>query len=304
MSATNYPPPLFILGSPRSYTSLACAMIGQHPQCYGVPELNLFTADRLENLLEEYAGYRQIQLHGLLRTVAQLYGGEQSLLSVDMAHRWILARLQKTTGEVYQELCRRVAPLRIVDKSPVYVESIDNLQRLQKTFPGAYYLHLVRHPRSQAESVMNVAKGMIAVMANSIDYSTDPPTVDPQISWYQVQRNIMGFLQRVPPERQMRMRGEDVLNGPREKLAEVCRWLGMDDDEAALDAMLHPERSPYASLGPVGAHLGNDLGFLKSPEFRPDGVEMPALEGPVPWRSDSQGLQERVVSLARDLGYR
>jgi hypothetical protein len=304
MSASRYPPPLFILGSPRSYTSLVCAMLGQHPGCYGVPELNLFTADRLQNLVEEYAGYRQIQLHGLLRTVAQLYGGEQSLLSIDMAHRWILARLQRTTADVYRELCRKVAPLRIVDKSPVYVESVENLKRLQKAFPGAFYLHLVRHPRRQGESVMNVAKGMIAVMANSIDYSTEPPTVDPQISWYEVQRNISGFLKRIPPERQLCMRGEDVLNGPREKLSEVCRWLGIDHGERALDDMLHPERSPFASLGPVGAHLGNDLGFLKSPAFRPGSVDVPALDGPVPWRGDGQGLQDRVIAVARELGYR
>ena len=31
--------PLFILAPPRSYTSLFNAMIGQHPEAYGLPEL-------------------------------------------------------------------------------------------------------------------------------------------------------------------------------------------------------------------------------------------------------------------------
>ena len=39
--------PLFILALPRSYTSLIAGMLGQHPQAYGLPELNLFTVDRL-----------------------------------------------------------------------------------------------------------------------------------------------------------------------------------------------------------------------------------------------------------------
>jgi len=31
-------------------------MIGQHPELYGVPELNLFVADRLEQLWEQMIG--------------------------------------------------------------------------------------------------------------------------------------------------------------------------------------------------------------------------------------------------------
>ncbi len=106
-------------------------MVGQHPEAYGVPELNLFVADNLEQLIESMTGYRQIQLHGLLRTVAHLNSGEQTLLSLDMARRWMITRLKRNTAEVYQELCRNVAPLRIVDKSPVYSLDPKNLERIQ-----------------------------------------------------------------------------------------------------------------------------------------------------------------------------
>src|SRR5215475_14600268 len=90
----NEPTPVFILGSPRSFTSLVCGMLGQHPQAYGMPELNLFISDTLKGLLEELTGYRQIQIHGLLRAVSQLYSGEQTLNSVDMARRWLLSRFE------------------------------------------------------------------------------------------------------------------------------------------------------------------------------------------------------------------
>ena len=79
MSDNHYKPPLFILGSPRSFTSLICAVLGQNPDAYGVPELNLFITDDIKTLIEELSGYRQIQLHGLLRTVSHLYSGEQNL---------------------------------------------------------------------------------------------------------------------------------------------------------------------------------------------------------------------------------
>src|SRR5262245_693869 len=103
-SIKSFPPPLIILGSPRSFTSLVCGMLGQHPDAYGMPELNLFMSDSIRVLVGELTGYRQIQMHGLLRAVAQLYAGEQTLVGIDMARRWLLTRFGASTAEVYQEL--------------------------------------------------------------------------------------------------------------------------------------------------------------------------------------------------------
>ena len=82
MSAT---PPLFILASPRSFTSLTSAMLGQHPETYGVPEINLFYADTIEDILQRLKDEGQARkTHGLLRTIAQLYSGEQSFPAIKM----------------------------------------------------------------------------------------------------------------------------------------------------------------------------------------------------------------------------
>ncbi len=42
--------PLFLLAPPRSYTSLINAMLGQHPQAYGLPELCLFNGQILKDM--------------------------------------------------------------------------------------------------------------------------------------------------------------------------------------------------------------------------------------------------------------
>lgn len=295
---------MFILGSPRSFTSLVCGMLGQHPQAYGMPELNLFISDTIRGMLEELTGYRQIQIHGLLRAVSQLYAGEQTLASVDMARRWLLTRFDASTTEIYHELCRKVAPLRIVDKSPVYSLKTEYLQRLRAAFPDARYLHLLRHPRTQGESVMKVAKGLMAILANSIDYATDPPTIDPQISWFEMQERIMQYLETdVPASHHMRVRGEDLIAAPEAALTNICRWLGLRADAEAIEAMVHPEDSPYASLGPIGAHLGNDINFLRSPKLQRTPMKPSTLDGPLPWREDGKSFQEHVLKLALELGY-
>lgn len=299
-------PPLFILASPRSFTSLICAMLGQHPQLYGVPELDLFIEERMDELVKPMGGARQRNLNrhgGLLRAVAHLYSGEQTLLSLDLARRWLLNRLDRTTGEVYQELCRKVYPLRIVDKSPIYSMKSEHLHRLHRAFPEARYLHLVRHPRTQGQSVMKHAGAAIAIFSNSIDYSTSPPTVDPQYLWYKMQRNILAFLEEIPQDCQMRLHGEDILNNPSLYFEQVCHWLGLDWNESVLQEMLHPQNSPYACPGPYGANLGNDYNFLQSPRFEQRTVAASSLDGPLPWRRDRKGFLLPTLELARALGY-
>ncbi|MDS4040144.1 MAG: sulfotransferase [Candidatus Competibacter sp.] len=302
-SDSNLVQPLFILGAPRSFTSLICAMVGQHPDNYGVPELNLFVADSLKEVWEQMVGLRQIQLHGLLRTVAYLYSGEQTLASVDMARRWVMLRLERSTAQVYRELCVRVAPLRVVDKSPIYVARYENLMRIHDVFPCAYYLHLLRHPRTQGESILKVAEGAMAILVNSIDYTTEPPMVDPQIAWCRIQENILKFLKIIPDSNKMRLHGEDILNQPNSYLKQICQWLKISDDNQKIQAMLHPEDSPFACLGPIGAHLGNDINFLRSPRFRYQKIPSSTLDGSLSWRRDGGGFNQTTLELATEMGY-
>jgi hypothetical protein len=280
-------------------------MLGQHPEAYGMPELNLFLTDTLEGLQKKLVDVRHFQLHGLLRTVAQLYSGEQTLDSIEMARRWLTVRSDWTTGAIYIELCRKVAPLRPVDKSPAYSTDLEVLQRLYNAFPKAAFIHLVRHPRTMAQSLLNIKAGQAMAMANnSLDYSTDPPTIDPQFMWYNMQRIICTFLDQVPAEQQRLVQGEKLLANTQLYFQTLCQWLGLSWSEAAFEAMKHPEQSPYACYGPFGANLGNDPNFLKSPYFKEStSVKTSTLEGSLPWRPDGKGFLPHVIEMAQKLGY-
>jgi len=296
-------PPLFILGSPRSFTSLICAMLGQHPDAYGVPELNLFASETVGELLDQMKGLRKFQMDGLLRTVAELYGGEQNLVTVEMANRWVFKHYSCKTKEIYEKLCEKVAPKMIIDKSPVYGTRPEILDRIGESFGHAYFLHLVRHPRTQGNSMMSVADGMLTILSSSIDYSTEPPTVDPQYLWLRMQRNILNFLTTIPESQKMFLRGEDILNDPQTYFEKICRWLNLDWHNQAYECMLHPEKSCYACLGPYGASLGNDPNFLRSPIFKQRNIPPSTLIGSLPWRNDGKGFIKDVIELAQELGY-
>jgi|ERR1043165_3828945 hypothetical protein len=81
--------PLFILGVPRSFTSVVCAMLGQHPQMYGLPELHLFTSQTLEERKNVWAQSTFNINHGLLRVIAELYFGKQTEETVIFARAWL-----------------------------------------------------------------------------------------------------------------------------------------------------------------------------------------------------------------------
>jgi len=298
--------PLFLLAPPRSYTSLINAMIGQHPEAFGLPELNLFNVQQTKDLwrnVSDDIGDDNNRRQGLLRAVAEIYAGEQTRDAVVMAQHWASARENMMTGDVFVELVNKIDPLIAVEKSPAYTISVDRMKRIYEAFPDAKFIHLVRHPIPQSKSVMGLNDGIFALFVNAIDFQADRAILDPQIAWHDININILNFLDIVPAENQMRIRGELIMENPREELAGICRWLGIRDDEEAVDDMMHPEASPFACFGPVNALFGNDPNFLRGSKFRPHKPRLPAMDAELPWRDDGKRLRPEVVALAREFGY-
>jgi hypothetical protein len=278
-------------------------MLGQHPQIYAVPELNLFTVG---TLVEMFDCLPSARIQGLVRTLAQLYCGEQTIESAETARRWIFRRLKRPTGEVHQELCRRVGPLRLIDPSGLHSElrRRDALERILDTYPDAHFLHLVRHPRAQGEAWLRNPVGLSQLFAaGSVDVGPRHRTPDPQIDWYRRNAALSQLLSDIPDDRRRRMRVEDILGDPRQRLRELTDWLDLDWSEEILEAMLHPERSPYSRPGPYSAEGGSDTSFLASPHYRRPTREPEDLKGALPWRPDGTGFLPESVALAHSFGY-
>jgi Sulfotransferase family len=295
--------PVIILAAPRSFTSILCGVLGQHPEMYGLPEVNLFVAETIRERQGVIARPRFSE-HGLLRVVAQLFAGEQTLKTIALSRTWIKKRWNLSCLSVFQELVEKVNPRILVEKSPRTVTKSEYMQRVRRAFPDARFIHLVRHPRSQGESVWKMGGRFAADGLGALDYGFDPPLADYQKAWYSLNMNIVTFLDGVPKEQWRRIRGENLLGDLDAHLREIAQWLGLRTDKAAIDMMKHPERSPYACLGPVTARFGNDPKFLKAPELRLSrGSKQLSLEGPLSWREDGSGFSPEVKTLAREFGY-
>lgn len=301
--------PLFLLAPPRSFTSVINAMLGQHPQMYGLPELQLFSFDHLIELwhpdVENFFFGAKLR-HGLLRSIAEIYMGEQTDETIEFAEHWCAKRQYHHTWDVFLELKEKLDPLIPVDKSPKYTVDYHSMKRILKCSPDARFIHLIRHPVKQCESTVALSDSMFPIFVNSIEYLEDEAIVEPQIAWHDINVTITNFLhENVQPSQYLVMRGEEIMEFPRERLASICQWLNIRDDNEAVDAMMRPEESPFACFGPVTALYGNDPNFLRAPAFRQHKPKTPSLYDPVSWRQDKDGisLYPEVVELANLYGY-
>ena len=299
--------PLIILAPPRSFSSVVSAMLGQHPQMYGLPELNLFAGENVEELIEyfESDGHRTgRRWDGLLRAIAELFMGKQSRGAVSLARKWVLNNSDEITVDVFEKIMKRAAPRIVVEKSITTVWNDEMLGRALNAFPDTRFIHLTRHPRSHGSSIMELTKKRGWSIGRGIyDNSTNPPTLDPQILWHRIHSRISDALSSIPDERKMQVRGEDVLQNPEQKLAEIADWMGLRTDSEAIEEMKHPERSPFASIGPDNAPMGSDHKFLEDPSLKPYRVKDVSLDGKLAWRDDIEGFSLEVIDLATRFGY-
>lgn len=288
--------PLFLIAPPRSYTSVVGGMLGQHPQAYGLPELNLSMADTLGDLWDSTPIMKNFATSGLLRLLAQLHEGNQTEEAAVRARQWVLRRMHWPVEKVFAHIQDLVGPdVMLMDKSPRNTIKIEFLQRLHRVYPKASFLHLTRHPRSQGKSVTDL-------MASAGDDGTH---LKPEQTWMRAQSNIVTFSKDLALGQIMRIKGEMLLKDPKFYLAQICDWLELDAGPEAIEAMLHPETSPYACMGPPSAPYGNDPNFLTQPKLdyeRLAKITEPALEGPLDWRPE-ETFKPQVLRLARQFGY-
>lgn len=292
--------PLFILCSGRSFSSVVCMAIGQHPDLYGLPEIYLGIVDTVEDWLRlPSQPNRKHMNQGLLRVLAELHHGEQTQETVSEVRAWLRQRRHWSTARLFHDLAERIAPRQLVDKSPTQGRP-ENLQRLLKTFPQAFFLHLTRHPRSTCNSFYRV-KAAKALSQGHPDLDRLAGVIEDH--WVMIHANILAFTDSLPPGQAMRLLGEDFLAEPALYLRQIAEWLNIRTDAAAIEAMQHPEDSPYACIGPKGARYGNNLGFLEDPSLKVGRPALASLIGPLEWLARPRDFGPSMLRLARRLGY-
>lgn len=305
MSAPSSPPPILILTPPGLPGQTLAAALGRNPAGYDLPELNLEQAASVDQLQRDLVGIRGMQILGLMRAVAQLYGGEQTGIAVEMARRWLNARAYLPTAHVTREIIARIAPRRMI--APVTAALFDRLTRKQllRNCPDAVYVLLTAHPVTYGSLLSATEAGEVMLtIAGATDESVAPALPDPQQLWLMAQTALDDVAGQVPPDRIVRQDAAALVTDPGTALTSLAEALDLPGHAAAVAAMRDPEASVFAGPGPLGAPVaGNIHGFDRLNRDFAAAAPGTGLDAPLPWRPDGAGLTPEIRDRARAMGY-
>lgn len=291
--------PLMIVCPGRSFSSVVCASIGQHPEAFGLPEVNLFTLPTIGDLLDAAVPLFGIPqaTDGLRRTLSELMHGEQTDASVAEVDKWLKTKRDWTGAQMFAEFQRLAHPRILVEKSPTNVAPA-RFQRMFNALPQAHYLHLSRHPRAtcrsrhKAHSTWGKSRAAQLVSNNHEE------------NWLDRHAWLLDLGRLLPPAQYMFLHGEWFFEDPPLVLKQICAWAGLSTEDAAIEEMMHPENSPFACRGPASCPGGNNVGFAEKPHLRVGKIPPENLDDPLDWfEHEDVRFSAETRALAPFLGY-
>ncbi|HEX5132871.1 MAG TPA: sulfotransferase [Candidatus Krumholzibacteria bacterium] len=224
--------PIFIIGNPRSGTTLLRLMLTCHPHIVVPPEagfaVNLMPAHagfrgapgELEHFLSDLLASPKFEHWQLARPVLETYLRE-TVAPRDYAS--LVAGVYACYGAVHQP-----GKPRWGDKNNFYLAHIPALATL---FPEARFVHIVRDGRDVACSYRSLAnvKGKYAPTLPSA-------TFDAVYQWRGNLRRIQRSFAAIGWSRVHELRYEDLVRDPKGTLVRACEFLGEDFAPAMLES--------------------------------------------------------------------
>jgi thioesterase domain-containing protein len=220
-AAGRNPRAVFVLSPPRSGSTLLRVMLAGHPLLFAPPELELLSFDTLRERRAAFSGGGSFWLEGLVRAVMELKGcdaAEAKRVMEDLEARGL------TTKECYRQLQEWLGERSLVDKTPSYAFDPSALAKAEEEFDAPLYVHLIRHP-------FGMIRSFEEARMEQIFFRHEHPFTRrelAELTWLVSHQNIASFLERVPRERQHRVRFEELLDAPEAVLRGLCRFLGIE----------------------------------------------------------------------------
>lgn len=261
------PRPIVILGTGRSFTSVICCMIGQHPDMIGLPETNIFRDATLGEVYRRFGqGPNAQRRAGLLRTLAYFHDGTQTDETIEAAEAFLAEHMDWTAREIAEYIVKLAAPRGIVEKSISTCRDPSTLARARDIWPDALFLHITRHPESIVNSMQSRIDGAFEKgKGRRLKKVLEEHSLEEYFTRYTT--TILEFMATLPPGQGMNLHGEDFLTDARLYCRQICDWAGLTTSEAAIEAMMHPENNPFAHRGPSRAVKGMSATFLDNPTY-------------------------------------
>ena len=280
-------PVLFIVGSPRSGTTLLRNIISAHPRIVITPEAGWIplwyenrkglTSEGLVTpaLISELLAHPKFALFHL---------GEDEVRgltrnSEPMSYASFLTA-------IFDQYGRMRGKDLVGNKTPDLVRKIDKLHSL---WPKARFVHLIRDGRDAALSLMNRPGWEAHKKPGKFKTWKDDPVSTAGLWWELNVRAGRNAGKLLGPDLYYEMRYESLVSDPKNECGRLCEFLDLPYD----DSMLHHYREPVLKSNP-------ELGERRD--------RQPITRGPRDWRNqmslkDVERFEAAAGVLLEELGY-
>lgn len=264
--------PLFIIGNPRSGTTLLRLILTSHSEVLIPPECGFIIW-----LKEKYINWQKLDNNDRNKRMSFI----EDLISSRKFDTWQLdvkiieQKINAVQPVNYAELCGVVYGafgLSIGKKYSVWGDKnnfhINHMDELLGLYSGARFLHIVRDGRDVACSYREV----MAKKSNS-PYA---PKLNTDISdiakeWFENVMKVDSFMNKLPRNQAMTVRYEDLVKHSSETVRSMCDWLGLSFEGEMLnfyqqnkDKTLEPELTMDWKIRTVQPISDETIGRYKS----------------------------------------
>ena len=214
-------PPLLVLGVRRSGTTLLRVMLDRHPEL-AVPDESYFIpqlADRQRSHVDVEAFLDDLRRLPTIREWEIPLDEVRARLRPGMP-------LGEAVGAVYETYASRRGKQRWGDKTPMYMQRLPLLERL---FPDARYVHLVRDGRDTAVSFLSMPAGIVTRTW------AHPETAGEFACQWRTELDAARALGARVGDRYLETRYEKLVADPGGELRRICDLAGLEFDPAMLE---------------------------------------------------------------------
>jgi len=226
---------VFILGNPRSGTTLFRLMLNAHPEIVSPPEcgflhwwyrkyydwnMNCNNLSKVDEFIADLQTSKKIETWNLnfLKLKDDIIKKKPE--NYNQLGEIIYAFYGTQKGKTFQV---------IADKNNYYINYLDDLQKI---WQDAKYILIVRDGRDVACSYKN-----LKTLASNSPYKPTLPTSIKLIAreWLRNNENVSIFFTAIPDDSAIIVRYEDILLNTEVELSKVCSFLNVHFDEKMLD---------------------------------------------------------------------
>ena len=225
-SPMNYNP-VFIIGVQRSGTTLLRLILNAHSEI-AIPEEARFLSPILkkDNINKKYKGNELRNLVRYLKSNSQFalwnFDTTDFFRKIEKANE---ISVKELVALMFTSYCKSEGKNIWGDKS-LFFGSIDILHEL---FPDARFIHIVRDGRDVFDSWRRM------------DPSKDNPAVM-SLDWATKEKNIAKSFNRIPGNKQLTIKYEDLLEQPEEVVKSICEFLDINYEINMLECYKSSDR--------------------------------------------------------------